>query len=250
MKILFVTLLVVILDQVSKFYIKGLKIESLGINLQGMPYASSKPILGDFIRITFIENPGMAFGLDIGPKMFLTIFTIIASIVIFIYIYKHRNDNFLIRLSLALILGGALGNLIDRTFYGMIYNYGNLFYGRVVDFIQIDIWDFTIFGKTYSTWPIFNIADVSVTLGFLIIVFFHRKIFKSHEKEIIHGEKIPIQSEIDEQMSLKKNGEMSDLNSGLLNLDENPESPQQIRKSEDTKENSHSYPPGPEKNEN
>lgn len=184
MRILYISLFVVAFDQVTKFLVKGLKIESLGLNIQGMPYGMSKPVFGDFFKITFIENPGMAFGIDVGPKMFLTIFTILASIVILYYIYKHRNDGFLIRLSLALILAGAVGNLIDRTFYGIIYKYASVFQGRVVDFVQIDFWDFTIFGRTYTTWPIFNIADVSVTIGFLIILVFHKRIFKTHEVEL------------------------------------------------------------------
>jgi len=180
LKILFVTLLVVIIDQLTKFLVKGLKVESLGINIQGMPYGSSKPLFGEFVRLTFIENPGMAFGIDVGPKMFLTIFTIAASLFIFYYIYKHRGDGILIRLSLALILAGAIGNLIDRTFYGLIYNYAPLFHGKVVDFMQVEFWDFTFLGRTYTTWPIFNVADISVSLGFLIILIFHNKIFK-HE---------------------------------------------------------------------
>lgn len=178
MRILFVSLFVVILDQVTKLLVKGIKIAPLGINIQGMPYGSSKPVFGEFLKITFIENPGMAFGLDVGPKMFLTFFTIAASLIIFYYIFKHRHDGLLLRLALAFILAGAVGNLIDRTFYGEIFRYAPFFHGRVVDFIQVDVWDFTIFGKTYTTWPIFNVADVSVTAGFLIIIFFHSRIFK------------------------------------------------------------------------
>lgn len=186
MRILFITLIVVFFDQLTKLMVKGIKIESLGINFKGMPYGSSKPLIGDIVRLTFIENPGMAFGIDIGPKMFLTIFTIIASLFIFFYIYKHRKDGLLIRLSLALILAGAIGNLIDRSFYGMIYQYAPLFNGKVVDFMQVEFWDFTIFGRTYTTWPIFNIADVSVSVGFIIILLFHNRIFKSIEPEAPH----------------------------------------------------------------
>jgi signal peptidase II len=184
LKILYLSLIFVIIDQITKFLVKGLRIPFLGFTLPGMPYSSSKSVIGEFMKITFIENPGMAFGLDIGPKMFLTLFTIAASIVIFFYIYKHRNDGKLIRLALAFILAGAVGNLIDRTFYGVIYNYAPLFHGKVVDFIQIDVWDFTIFGKTYTTWPIFNVADVSVTIGFLIIIFFHNRIFKPKQSTV------------------------------------------------------------------
>ena len=184
MRVLYVTLFAVVLDQLSKFFVKGLKIESLGINISGMPYGSSKPLLGNLVKLTFIENPGMAFGIDVGPKMFLTIFTIGASLLILYYIFKHRHDGLLIRLSLAFILAGALGNLIDRTFYGLIYGYAPLFHGRVVDFVQVEFWDFTFLGKTYTTWPIFNVADVSVTLGFLIILFFHKKVFKEETPEV------------------------------------------------------------------
>lgn len=187
MKVLYLSLFVVIADQVTKFFVKGIRIPFLGINIEGMPFGSSKPVMGNFVKITFIENQGMAFGLDVGHKMFLTIFTIVASIVILYYIYKHRKDGKLIRISLAFILAGAIGNLIDRTFYGLIYNYAPAFYGKVVDFVQVDFWHFTIFGRTYTSWPIFNVADISVTIGFLIILLFHRKVFK-------HKEDIPVLS--------------------------------------------------------
>lgn len=183
MKVLYLTFLVVIIDQVTKFLVKGIKVEWLGIELQGMSYGSSKKVIGDYLRITFIENPGMAFGIDIGPKMLLTLFTIFASLVILFYIYRHRNDGLLMRLSLGFILAGAFGNLIDRTFYGEIYGYAPYFHGKVVDFIQIEFWDFTFLGKTYTTWPIFNVADISVTIGFLIILFFHKRVFKLPEEK-------------------------------------------------------------------
>lgn len=204
MRILFVTLLVVIFDQVTKLLVKGIKIESLGINIKGMPYGSSKPLIGDIIRLTFIENPGMAFGIDVGPKMFLTLFTIVASLFILFYIFKHRNDGLLIRLSLALILAGAIGNLIDRTFYGVLYNYAPLFNGKVVDFVQVEFWDFTIFGRTYTTWPIWNIADASVSAGFLIILFFHNKIFKTDEPApVVNGEGSLVSPPVDGEYPLE-----------------------------------------------
>ena len=213
MRVLYVTFFAVALDQVTKFLVKGLKIESLGISIPGMPYGSSKQMLGDYVKLTFIENPGMAFGIDVGPKMFLTIFTIGASLMILYYIFKHRHDGLLIRLSLAFILAGALGNLIDRTFYGVIYGYAPLFHGRVVDFVQVEFWDFTFLGKTYTTWPIFNVADVSVTLGFLIILFFHKKIFKEeHEvtgEAAASGSSLPL-SDTDKDISA--GGEQNVLN--------------------------------------
>lgn len=185
MKVLYISLCVVIADQITKFAVKGIRIPWLGVNIQGMLYGASKPFIGNFVKITFIENPGMAFGVDVVPQMLLRVFTIIASVLIFYYIYKHRKNGKLIRISLAFILAGAVGNLIDRLFYGMIYNYAPIFYGKVVDFVQVDFWHVTIFGRTYTSWPIFNVADVSVTVGFLIILFFHKKVFQ-------HKEKVPI----------------------------------------------------------
>jgi len=177
LKVLFLTFFIVIADQITKLMVKGISIPALGINFEGMPYQTSKKVIGDFFKITFIENPGMAFGLQIGGKLFLSIFTILATILLIVFLYKNRKENLLLRLALAFILGGAIGNLIDRVFYGEIFSYAPIFYGRVVDFIHIDFPNFTIFGKTIYSWPIFNIADISVTVGFLLILFGYKKAF-------------------------------------------------------------------------
>lgn len=232
MKVLYISFVVVILDQITKFLIKGIRIPFLGLNVEGMPYGSSKHVIGNFVKITFIENPGMAFGLDVGPKMFLTIFTILASVVILYYIFRHRKNGKLIRISLAFILAGAIGNLIDRTFYGVIYNYSSLFYGRVVDFVQIDFWNFTIFGRTYTSWPIFNIADVSVTVGFLIILFFHKKVFK-------HSEETPVLA--------STIGEISSAENIIESAVIEPVNSKPLIKVENTTPNSDSGPTGTEK---
>jgi len=68
---------------------------------------SSHAILGDFFRLTYIENPGMAFGIDVGGKLFLTLFSIVASAGILYYLFKIRGEALVIRFSLAMILGGA-----------------------------------------------------------------------------------------------------------------------------------------------
>lgn len=183
MKVLFITFFVVIADQVTKILVKGLSIPSLGINIEGMPYQSSKKVIGDFFKFTFIENPGMAFGLQITGKLFLSLFTIAATILLIFFLYKNRNENLTLRLALAFILGGAIGNLIDRVFYGEIYSYAPLFYGRVVDFLHFDFPNFTIFGKTIYSWPIFNIADISVTVGFLLILIGYKKAFPNPEEK-------------------------------------------------------------------
>lgn len=183
MKVLFFSFFIVIVDQVSKFLIKGISIPFLGISIQGMRPGSSISLIDNFFRFTFIENPGMAFGLEIGSKPIRAIFTIIASILIIYFIYKNRKEIFYLRFALALILGGALGNLVDRIFYGVIFGTGGLLHGNVVDFFQINIPDIKIFGKVFYSWPIFNVADIAVTAGFIMIMIGYRKIFNKNEVE-------------------------------------------------------------------
>ncbi|HUL45326.1 MAG TPA: signal peptidase II [Bacteroidota bacterium] len=183
MKILNVSLFVVLSDQITKLMVKGIDIPTLGIHLQGLRLGSTRPIFGNFLRITYIENPGMAFGIDFGGKMFFSVFSIIASLGILLYLYKARNENLLFRIALALILGGAVGNLIDRVFYGVLFNDGGLFYGKVVDFIDADFFDVNLFGYHMTRWPVFNIADASVTCGVLLMLFSHRR--SAHEPATI-----------------------------------------------------------------
>ena len=167
-------MVIVVSDQISKFLVKGLSIPWLGISLDGMHYGASRPILGDFFRLTYIENPGMAFGIDIGGKIFFSLFSILASVAILFYLYKSREESLGLRLSLAMILGGAVGNLIDRVFYGVIFGNAPLFYGKVVDFFDLDFFNVNILGYRLSRWPVFNIADAAVTMGVVLLLFFHR----------------------------------------------------------------------------
>lgn len=184
MRILFISLLIVLIDQVTKLLVRGFEISSLGIKVEGMRLGESKQVIGDLVRLTYTENPGIAFGIEIGDKLYVTILALIAVVVIFFYLYKVRNGNFAVRLSLGMILGGAIGNLIDRIFYGVIFNYGKLFHGRVVDFIDIDFFDVNLFGYHIDRWPIFNIADASVTIGVLILLFAYREEKKKESSEI------------------------------------------------------------------
>lgn len=174
MRLIYLSVFVVVFDQVTKLLVKGL-----------MKYGESIELIGDFLKLTYVENPGMAFGLDFGPtsKMFLSLFSVIASIGLVYYLYKIKDQIFVYRLSIALILGGAFGNLIDRVFYGVIFGDAPLMYGKVVDFLNVEFFDFTIFGHTYTRWPIFNIADASVTIGVLLLIFFNHKIQASESEE-------------------------------------------------------------------
>ncbi|MGA7722228.1 MAG: signal peptidase II [Ignavibacteriaceae bacterium] len=184
-KILYVSLAVVIADQVSKVAVKGFSIPFLKIYHTGMFEGERIPIIGNFFRLTFIENPGMAFGFDPGldMKIWISLFSLIASAGLFIYFYFIRNKSFVLRLAIALIFGGAVGNLIDRIFYGVFYQYAPLFYGKVVDFLDVNFFKFNLFGRTFDRWPIFNIADSAVTIGVLILIFFYRTETIEDEKE-------------------------------------------------------------------
>lgn len=170
MRILFLTLGILIADQVTKLAVKGLSIPLLGISIEGMNYGESIPVLGDWLNITYIENPNMAFGLDIGGKLFLVSVAFIASIGIVMYLWRHRNGNPWLRAALALILAGAFGNLIDRTFYGWFYGSAPIFYGNVVDFIDFDLFTVSIGGGSFKFWPIFNIADAAVSVGVVMLL--------------------------------------------------------------------------------
>lgn len=156
------------------------------IQVKGMNYGQSINVFGDFFKLTFVENPGIAFGIDIGntSKLFLSLFSFVAAIGILYYLWKSRDQKLIVRIGLACILGGAVGNLIDRTFYGLFYNYAPIFYGKVVDFFNVDFFEFTIFGRTYSRWPIFNIADSAVTIGVVLLILFHRTVPAEGGKKI------------------------------------------------------------------
>ncbi len=175
MRILYLSLFIVVSDQLSKLMVKGIGLPALGIEIRGLPLGTSRPIFGDFVRLTYIENPGMAFGIDIGGKLFFSLFSILASIGILIYLYRSRNEHVAFRIALALILGGAVGNLIDRVFYGVLFQEAPLFYGKVVDFIDADFFNVNLFGYQLSRWPVFNIADASVTCGVIFMLFAHKK---------------------------------------------------------------------------
>jgi signal peptidase II len=137
----------------------------------------------------------MAFGIELGGKLTLSIFTLFATFLIIYFIYKNRNEGLYLRIALAFILGGALGNLVDRIFYGTVFGYAPLFYGKVVDFFHFNIPEFNIFGKAFYSWPIFNIADISVTAGFVMILLGYNKIFKKKSAEV-ENNSTPEQSDL------------------------------------------------------
>lgn len=177
MRVLFVSLIVVVIDQVSKILVKGFSIPIINFKHLGIGYGHKMAVLGKYFNITLVENPGIAFGINFGSefKLLITIFTIITSGLLVYYLYNSRNKSFGIRFSIALIIGGAFGNLIDRTFYGVFYGYAPIFYGKVVDFLEFKLFSVFLFHGTAGNY-IFNFADLAVTLGvFSLILNYIRK---------------------------------------------------------------------------
>ncbi|MBI3578650.1 MAG: signal peptidase II [Ignavibacteriales bacterium] len=203
MRVLYATGLIIVVDQVAKLLVKGFTIPLLDFYHAGVPLGASYPILGNFLRLTFIENPGMAFGIDVGGKLFLTIFSIVATIGIFIYLYKIREEAFVIRFSLAMILGGAIGNLIDRVFYGVIFGEGTLFYGKVVDFIDVDFFNVDFMGFHLSRWPVFNFADASVSIGVVLLLIFHRRFTEAEQPNLSLATTVPVEGMKDSPSEVK-----------------------------------------------
>lgn len=165
----------ILLDQAAKLLVKGFVFG--GISLNGMGIGESISVIGDFLQITYVENSGMALGITFGTgKIFLSIFSIIASIGLAYYLYKLEGFSMWVRIGVMLIFAGAFGNLIDRVFYGVFFNESPLFYGRVVDFIQVDIPDINFWNIHYTHFPVFNVADSCVSVGVVLLLIVHKKI--------------------------------------------------------------------------
>jgi signal peptidase II len=172
LKVLYLTFSVLFIDQLTKLFVKGFSIPFLNFSAPGMQHGEKITLIDNLLNITFIENPGIAFGIDFGAqfKMLITIITIAASIGLSVYIWFIRDKSPGLRYSAALILGGALGNLVDRTLYGILYGYAPLLHGKVVDFINIRLFDIHLFNKILGNY-IFNFADLAVTAGVILLLF-------------------------------------------------------------------------------
>jgi len=153
--------------------------------------------LGSRGMLHYTENNGMAFGMELEfkfGKLMLTLFRIVAVcgiIYTLIYLIKHKYHRGLI-MNVALILAGAMGNIIDSTFYGIMYKYAPLFHGRVVDMFY-----FPLLRGTYPSWfpfwagesfeffrPVFNLADASICVGVIMILLYQKRYFKHEKPEI------------------------------------------------------------------
>jgi signal peptidase II len=199
-KYFLIAFIVILIDQASKLLVYN-----------NMTLHEEIYVIGDWFRIHYLLNPGMAFGIrwenEFG-KLALTIFRIAAMVGISYYLWKMvlrgAHNGFLI--CMALILGGAVGNVIDSTFYGVLLNNAPAdaptpwFHGQVIDMLYFPIFDLVwpewipgIGGKYFEFFsPVFNIADSSIFIGVVIILIFQKRFFKEKEEPAAHTEEIPL----------------------------------------------------------
>ena len=182
-KYLLLSFVLVLIDQATKLAVKGFNL--FGMRHEGMHLYESIQVFpgSDILRWTFVENPGMAFGLNFGMPVVLSLFSIGASVFLVIMLRnseRHKSKG--LALALCLILAGAVGNLIDRVFYGAAYGYAGLFYGKVVDFVDVDLPDIDIFGFHLERFYVFNVADACVTIGVILLLIFYPK---KHETQVV-----------------------------------------------------------------
>ncbi|HPT04212.1 MAG TPA: lipoprotein signal peptidase [Bacteroidales bacterium] len=195
-KSLFIIFLVLLVDQTLKFWIKT-----------HMLLGQDIPIFGHWFIINFTENYGMAFGLKFGGdygKLMLSLFRILAVGAIGYYLYTliREKANFGFVACISLIFAGAMGNIIDSAFYGLLFSestfmqtatflpagggYGSFLHGKVVDMLY-----FPLISGNYPAWvpflggqdflffrPVFNVADSAITTGVLAIIIFQKSLFK------------------------------------------------------------------------
>lgn len=172
MKILFLSLILLLIDQISKLFVRGFSLPWFNINYNGLHPGESKSIINNVFHITLVENHGIAFGIDPGEYLrdLILIITILTCIGFLAYLIFAKNADKRVRISIALILGGAAGNLFDRIFYGYFYNYAPLFQGNVVDFLDIRFFRLFIFDNIHGNY-VFNFADISILSGVFILIY-------------------------------------------------------------------------------
>ena len=184
-RITILVVLLLILDQVVKILVKT-----------NMSLGQSIPVFGNWFQILFIENNGMAFGLQFGEgwgKLALSLCRLVLIVLIIIYLrklLKKPETPTGVLVGLAAILCGAIGNMIDSMFYGIIFDYAPFLYGKVVDMLYFPLIDttlpanFPIWGGRHIIFfrPIFNIADSCITCGAIYLLIFQWRFFAKSEK--------------------------------------------------------------------
>jgi signal peptidase II len=185
-----ITVLVILVDQIVKLVVHF----NMTKGIQGQI-----PVFGNWFKLHYLTNPGMAFGMELpfeNSKIILTVFRIVAMIAIgfyLVHLHKQKAPKGLL-VCIALILGGAIGNLIDSVFYGVLLDNAPYdapspwFHGQVVDMFYIDIWEGYLAdwiplwgGKFMALWPVFNVADASIFVSIIVILLFQKRFFKKEK---------------------------------------------------------------------
>ena len=153
-------IVLVIFDQVTKYIIKST-----------MYLGQSFKVIGDFFRITYVENPGMAFGVRMSNSTVFLLLSLFAAVLVFYYLFRLRKEKWPLQLALVFIAAGAIGNLTDRFIYGKVVDFFDF------EFFDIHIPSFNVLGMHFSgydmtRWPVFNVADMAVTCGLTVIIFY------------------------------------------------------------------------------
>ncbi len=209
--------IILLIDQISKVYIKT----HFALH--------EKTVVFSWFQIVFVENEGMAWGTKLSDfvsfisdrtaKVCLTVFRIFAVFGIGYWLIKSigTKSSRLLIFAVALIFAGALGNIIDSVFYGIIFEssqgqvatflpeqgYDTIFHGKVVDMLHFPIWSGVLpdwipfLGGKYFTFfePVFNVADMAISTGIGILIFFNKRAFKDsdteqNQEEVLSGEKL------------------------------------------------------------
>ena len=172
---------ILLLDQLIKIWVKT------------SFYLGEELYITSFFRLVFVENNGMAFGISLGDKIYLTLFRILASIAILAYLIhcvKKKAHNLSLA-SISLIFAGATGNIIDCVFYGKIFDYAPYFYGKVVDMFYFPLleghywyWIPYVGGEPFVFFaPVFNLADAAICVGVGLLLLYESKYAKNETNQ-------------------------------------------------------------------
>jgi len=174
----------VALDQIIKIWVKTT-----------MSLGEYFPVLGSWFYIFFVENEGIAFGLSFGKgigKLLLSLVRVAVVSVLIYYLFsliKKKQADWFVVVILSLIIAGALGNIIDSLFYGVIWGYAPFLYGHVVDMFYFKLFKIPnwspLWGGEYFFPAIFNVADACTTIGIFAILIWNKKFFPQKKEEDI-----------------------------------------------------------------